>query len=278
MKKKITVMAVYAAIFFVCAGYCRNSIEDTEPSRYSAAIETLEYQLGYENTYSTVFSTQDIILRETLREEQQVEETRTVYLTFDDGPSPRTEEILDILKKHDVKATFFVVINKEEYIPYMKMAVEAGHAIGVHSASHKYKEIYRSVDDYLRDFTQCYDYIQVNTGYSPTIFRFPGGSVNNYNASTRKDIVREMGRRGFIYFDWNVESNDSSAGMSADAIYKNVIEGCSGKQRAVIIMHDSVTKNTTVRALDRIITKLKEDGWQFAALDNEVKSVVFRMD
>jgi len=147
----------------------------------------------------------------------------------------------------------------------------------VHSASHKYKEIYKSVDAYLQDFTLCYDYIQNNTGYSPTIFRFPGGSVNNYNKNIRRDIVREMTRRGFIYFDWNVESNDSSSGMSADAIYKNVIEGCKGKQRAVIVMHDSFTKNTTVRALDRIITALKEDGWKFATLNNEIKPVIFRL-
>ena len=170
-----------------------------------------------------------------------------------------------------------LVVNKDEYIPYMIRAVNEGHTIGVHSASHRYKEIYRSVDDYLQDFTQCYDYINTHTGYSPTIFRFPGGSVNNYNRATRKDIAREMIRRGFVYFDWNVESNDSASGMSADAIYKNVMEGCKGKQRAVILMHDSFTKNTTVTALERIINDLKKDGWDFAVLNNEVKPVIFRM-
>ncbi len=276
MKIRLKAAAVYRVIFSVCVMYCAENLKRTEDSRYDTAIKTISYQLDYENTYSPVFSSYKEDIQETAREEQPMEE-KTVYLTFDDGPSPRTDEILDILKKHDVKATFFVVINKDEYIPYMKRAVNEGHAIGVHSASHRYKEIYRSVDDYLQDFTRCYDYINTHTGYSTTIFRFPGGSVNNYNKNTRKDIVREMLRRGFIYFDWNVESNDSASGMSADAIYKNVIEGCKGKQRAVIIMHDSFTKNTTVAALDRIITRLKEDGWKFAVLDNEVKPVIFRM-
>lgn len=276
MKKKITATVVYVFLFLGAAVYCRASFDTKVKGEYSSAIEMLEYQLDYKNTYSPVFTTQDIVLRETLREEEGTE-MKTAYLTFDDGPSPRTGEILDILKQHGVKATFFVVVNKDEYIPFMQRAVNEGHTIGVHSASHRYKEIYRSVDDYLNDFTRCYDYIQTNTGYSPTIFRFPGGSVNNYNSATRKDIVREMARRGFIYFDWNVESNDSASGMSADAIYRNVIDGCKGKQRAVIIMHDSFTKNTTVSALDRIIVKLKEEGWQFAVLDNEVKPMIFRM-
>ena len=65
--------------------------------------------------------------------------------------------------------------------------------------------------------------------------------------------------------------------MSADAIYNNVVKGCSGKNRAVVIMHDSTGKKSTVQALDSIITKLKEDGWQFAALTNEIKPVIFRM-
>ncbi len=275
MKSRFKTVIIYGVIFFSCLLYCGEKFSFSDESQYNEAIKTISYQLNYENTYSAVFSAYKNDIQETVREEPT--EEKTAYLTFDDGPSPRTDEILDILKSHDVKATFFVVVNKDEYIPYMIRAVEEGHTIGVHSASHKYKEIYRSVDDYLQDFTRCYDYILNNTGYSPTIFRFPGGSVNNYNKDTRKDIVREMTRRGFIYFDWNVESNDSASGMSADAIYKNVMEGCKGKQRAVIVMHDSFTKNTTVQALDRIISALKEDGWNFAALNNEIKPVIFRL-
>lgn len=276
MKIRMKAAAVYRAIFSVRLIACAGKIKQENDSRYTAVIETFTYQLNYENTYSPVFSRFTGVLQEMAQEEQPMG-SKTAYLTFDDGPSPRTDEILDILSRHGIKATFFVVVNKDEYIPYMIRAVNEGHTIGVHSASHKYKEIYRSVDDYLQDFTQCYDYINTHTGYSPTIFRFPGGSVNNYNRSTRKDIVREMIRRGFVYFDWNVESNDSASGMSADAIYKNVMEGCKGKQRAVILMHDSFTKNTTVTALERIINDLKKDGWDFAVLNNEVKPVIFRM-
>ncbi|MBR5520978.1 MAG: polysaccharide deacetylase [Oscillospiraceae bacterium] len=277
MNKKTLPVAVYTIIFFICIGYTRGRLLPVYTDDFERTIQIFSYQLDYHDTYAPVFSSHSIQRVETLREEDDVNMSKKVYLTFDDGPSPRTGEILEILKRHDIKATFFVVINKDEYIPFMIQAVQEGHTIGVHSATHKYKEIYRSVDNYLQDFSKCYDYIQTHTGYAPFIFRFPGGSVNNYNESTRKDIVREMIRRGFIYFDWNVESGDSAAGMSADAIYKNVIDGCKGKERAVVIMHDSYTKNTTVSALDRIITTLKEDGWEFHVLDNEMKPVIFRM-
>ena len=86
-----------------------------------------------------------------------------------------------------------------------------------------------------------------------------------------------MGRRGYIYFDWNVESGDSTKGAGSSEIYNNVINGCKGKKRAVIIMHDSATKQSTVSALDDIITTLKAEGWQFAPLTNEVKPMIFRM-
>ena len=274
MKNRKSVIAIYFLLFMACI-WCSSNIQND--SQYERTMRKFEYQLGYKDTYSKEFAYYSDDVSETALEESEIPKEKTIYLTFDDGPSPRTEEILDILKKHNIKATFFVVKCKDEYIPYMKRAVEEGHMIGVHTASHKYNEIYKSVDAYLRDFTECYDFVLENTGKAPTIFRFPGGSVNNYNASTRKEIVREMTRRGFTYFDWNVESGDSASKASAQTIYNNVINGCKGKQRGVIIMHDSIGKNTTVEALEDIIVKFEEDGWKFASLDNTVKPMIFRM-
>ena len=279
MKKRGVASVTYLIIFLACIWSCTNTMSAFGQSEYEKTIETITYQLDYKNTYSTPYSTYADTILETATGEETTTETqpKTVYLTFDDGPSPRTGEILDILKEYNIKATFFVIKCKDEYIQYLQRAVEEGHTIGVHSASHKYKEIYRSVDDYLSDFTRCYDFIYNATGYTPTIFRFPGGSVNDYNAATRKDIVREMSRRGFIYFDWNVESSDSGSSLSSETIYNNVIKGCNGKQRAVVIMHDSIGKKTTVEALKKIIPALMEDGWNFEPLANEVKPVIFKM-
>lgn len=278
MKKRIAVTAVYLALAVVCVMFAAKDSEAGGQS-FQDTVNMLEYQLDYPRLYCWQYSphieevTKAVRSGESMEEENEV---KTVYLTFDDGPSPRTQEILDILEKHDVKATFFVIKN-EKYAEYMEMAALKGHTIGIHSTSHKYREIYESVDAYLRDFQQCYDFVYQNTKIQPSVFRFPGGSVNNYNVNTRKDIVAEMTRRGFVYFDWNVESSDGTGKLSADTIYNNVINGCKGKNRAVVIMHDSIDKKTTVRALDRIITHLKEDGWTFAAIDADVKPVIFRM-
>ena len=274
MRNKTYALTTYILIFFACIWSASGRAQAANSGEYSTHMKKLAYQLAYADTYSPVYSSFAGEVSETAT---TTEENKMVYLTFDDGPSPRTPEILDILKKQDVKATFFVINSKEEYIPYLQRAVEEGHTVGVHSASHKYKEIYQSVDAYLDDFTKCYKFISDNTGYEPTIFRFPGGSVNNYNSSVRADIAQEMTRRGFIYFDWNVESNDSRRNISDDSIFNNVIEGCKGKNRAVVIMHDSIGKKSTVQALEGIIIKLKEDGWQFAVLTNEIKPVIFRM-
>ncbi len=276
MKSKAYRLTFYIVVFMVCVWQSGGKVQQDLTGEYAKQINKLSYQLDYYNTYSPVFSPYSIDDLQAVNT-NETQEKKMIYLTFDDGPSPRTEEILDILKKYDIKATFFVIKTKDEYIPFMKRAVEEGHTIGVHSYSHKYNEIYRSVDAYLDDFTKCYNYIYDNTGYKPEIYRFPGGSVNNYNAATRHDIVAEMSRRGYIYFDWNVESNDSSRGKDATSIYNSVINGCKGKSRAIIIFHDSTSKKSTVQALENIIITLKEDGWQFAALDNEVKPVIFRM-
>ena len=275
MKNRSIALTVYIVVFFSCVWTISDKAQKEAQSNFNMRINKLAYQLDYEQTYSPVYSSYSGSFLETNTTPQT--EEKMVYLTFDDVPSHITGQILDILKEQDVKATFFVMKTKDEYIPYMKRAVEEGHTIGVHSASHKYKEIYASVDAYLKDFTECYNYIYKNTGVEPTIFRFPGGSVNNYNSDTRKDIAREMMRRGFIYFDWNVESADSGKSLSADTIYNNIINGCKDKNRAVIIMHDSSSKSTTAQALGRVITQLKADGWQFSALTNEVKPVIFRM-
>ena len=133
-----------------------------------------------------------------------------VYLTFDDGPSARTDEILEILDKYGVKATFFVVgANEEGDLERMQKIVAAGHTLAIHSYSHDYKKIYASVEAYLEDFNQMFCQIYEATGVKPQIFRFPGGSVNSYNVGIHQQLIAEMTRRGFVYFDWNVANGDA---------------------------------------------------------------------
>lgn len=280
VKKKYSVYAMYVAVFLASLWSFGNTKYTYTTNIYNLALDKYKYQLSNPNVYASVFSYPSDDTVETIGNENNCEteiSENTIYLTFDDGPSVRTGEILDILGKYNIKATFFVVKGEENYTELMKRASREGHAIGIHSASHKYDKIYRSVQDFIDDFSECYEYITTNTEIKPTVSRFPGGSVNKHNSQICKQLIDEISRRGFQYFDWNVDSGDGTGKLSSREIYNNVINGCKGRKRAIVIMHDAGNKKTTVEALDDIINTLINDGWQFATLDNEVKPMVFRI-
>ena len=201
-----------------------------------------------------------------------------LYLTFDDGPSARTDEILEILDKYGVKATFFVVgANEEGDLERMQKIVAAGHTLAIHSYSHDYKKIYASVEAYLEDFNQMFCQIYEATGVKPQIFRFPGGSVNSYNVGIHQQLIAEMTRRGFVYFDWNVANGDAvfSKIQPSSTLTANALKGVGTARRAIILMHDSSAKTTTVEALPAIIEGYLEAGYSFAALTPSTRSVTF---
>lgn len=206
----------------------------------------------------------------------QNESTNTVYLTFDDGPSKRTAEILEILKGYDIQATFFIIGKEGKVQPdLIKRMSEEGHAIGIHTYSHEYDKIYSSVENYLDDFYLTYELIYEITGEKPSIFRFPGGSINRYSLRNYQEIISEMIRRGFIYYDWNASSGDAGQGVSAASVYNNTIQSSENKSRVILLMHDSAGKSYTVAALPKIIEYYQSNGFQFAPIHNDVNPVVF---
>lgn len=200
----------------------------------------------------------------------------TCYLTFDDGPSQVTAENLDLLLEKNVKATFFVTGANSEKNPELlnRMAAE-GHTIGVHSYSHDYKKIYISVDAFLEDFYKMWKTVYDITGVKPTVFRFAGGSVNAYNDGIYQEIVAEMLRRGFTYYDWNVSSQDAASGISKAKVLSNVLEGVSSHTQPIVLMHDRADNTATASALGEMIDAIAAKGYKFAALDNSVLPPAF---
>ena len=199
----------------------------------------------------------------------------TVYLTFDDGPSVLTENLLYYLRHENVKATFFVVPERTEYCySLLKEISDAGHTIGIHSASHDYEKIYASVDAFLEDFNEVYDIVLEATGKAPDIYRFPGGSINDYNDKTRDDIIAEMDRRGFTYFDWNVDSNDWQ-GYGWTTLYTNVLKDAEEFSSPVILFHNTGDRDNTVLVIEDIIKALKNKGYKFGSLSQKIKPVQF---
>ena len=131
------------------------------------------------------------------------------YLTFDDGPSIYTDEILDILYRYHVKATFFVVgKDGSEAEAALQRIVEDGHTLGMHSYSHKYKELYESLDSFTEDFARIRDDIYQATGVESVYYRFPGGSSNTVSNIDMHEFIDYLDSQGVEYFDWNVSSGD----------------------------------------------------------------------
>lgn len=200
-------------------------------------------------------------------------EEGTIYFTFDDGPSQYTYSILQYLKKYDVKATWFVVPDRSEWCAgALKSIANAGHTIGVHSASHDYEKIYASVEAFLEDFHEAWDIVREATGQTPQIFRFPGGSKNDFNADTRDDIIKEMTRRGFRFYDWNVESGDVDGATWSD-MYHSIPLDCGNLLRPVVLMHD--TKQSTAYVIEDVLKVLVKEGYKFSSIQNDTEPVQF---
>ena len=192
-------------------------------------------------------------------EETVSDNTIKVYLTFDDGPSSNTDAILDILKEYQVKATFFVVGKPEEtYKSAYQRIVSEGHTIGMHSYSHRYREIYQSTDSFREDLYKLRELIYDRTGVTSTLYRFPGGSSNTVSQVDMKDLISLLDEEGITYFDWNVSSLDATKKkQTVDDIVENVTGNIQSYHTAVVLMHDAADKATTVGALPTVIETLQ---------------------
>ena len=181
--------------------------------------------------------------------------TRKVYLTFDDGPSENTRAILDVLKEYDVKATFFVTGQQALSHPerYREIAQE-GHTLAMHSYSHKYSEIYETVDSFGEDLLLLQTFLEETTGVSPTFYRFPGGSSNTVSKMPMSDLCDYLADNGITYFDWNITSKDAVSPMrKAQEIVANCTQNLENFDNAVILLHDAANKTSTVEALPEVI-------------------------
>ena len=193
---------------------------------------------------------------------------KVVYLTFDDGPGPYTAKLLDVLKKYNVKATFFVTGAGDDNL--LTREHNEGHAIGLHTFTHSYSYLYSNVGDFISDLYRVQERVKNATGYTSTLMRFPGGSSNAVSASydggthIMSRLVNEVTSLGFTYFDWNVSSGDAGGATTSDEVYTNVIENLK-PEYSVVLQHD--IKEFSVDAVERIIQYGQKNGYTFNKLD-----------
>lgn len=277
--KKIILITVFAAILApvlasICLGFLLHGVNvrlgtlEAEREEMQSRIDELSVQVdnlqksitSYEEEQKEAPAAVDTVL-ETENSGQDIatgDGIKRVYLTFDDGPSRNTEEILDILAEYQVKATFFVIGDtSEEAKALYRRIVNEGHSIGIHSYSHRYHEIYASEEAFFEDFYLMSDYIYDVTGVRPDICRLPGGSSNTVSKIDMAVVVNRLNAQGVTCYDWNISGGDADGhGLSAEQIALNVISGVDTFQTSIVLLHDGKDKAQTVSALRMILDEL----------------------
>jgi peptidoglycan/xylan/chitin deacetylase (PgdA/CDA1 family) len=204
---------------------------------------------------------------------------KVAYLTFDDGPSIYTNRVLDILKEYNVKATFFVNGRSDaNSLSIYRRIVNEGHSIGNHTYTHKFQNIYTSVQAFDNDFNSLQDLILRTTGVTMDIMRFPGGSNNaisdSYSLGIMNTLTVKYKNMGYKYFDWNASAGDSWEGTTTSYAIDNITRQCRYKSFAIILMHDS--RPTTPDALKSAIQNLTGFGFKFLPLSTSTPVVQFK--
>ncbi|MDY6197812.1 MAG: polysaccharide deacetylase [Sodaliphilus sp.] len=197
---------------------------------------------------------------------------KIVYLTFDDGPSVCTDQILNILRQERVKATFFVTAQFTPYLNRMAAIAKDGHEVAIHTYSHNFK-IYKSIDSYFADLNKLNDLIEKYTGKRSRIMRFPGGSSNSiyrkYNSDPKfmDRLCVALLDSGYQFVDWNLDSGDARGNnIAADRLVRSA---CGSRHNIqCLLMHDTGAKRTTVTALPQIIRYFKQHGYEFGVLNS----------
>ncbi|MFD1772740.1 polysaccharide deacetylase family protein [Paenibacillus rhizophilus] len=201
---------------------------------------------------------------------------KIVYLTFDDGPSATTGQLLDILEKHGAKATFFMLgPNIGRYPSQVKRMVKSEQGLGLHGITHMKSEFYASPSAALKEMNQDNVDLRAVSGRSTKLIRTPYGSKPYFTKAFRDKVLGS----GYRLWDWNVDSLDWKYGSSGDSIYNNVVSQVNKLNKCgfapVILMHD---QKATLKVLPRILDYLQMKGYRYEIITSDLKPVNFWHD
>ncbi len=240
-----------------------------------------EYKLAYQQYQEAIIKEQEELKRKRQEKLPKLTEegkefikhiyssdTKRAFLTFDDGPSSNTNQILDILNERGIKATFFVLGSNVEKNPEMvKRMYDEGHFIANHGYSHVYETIYQSPQAVLDEYNRCNQVVRDAIGeqeYNSHLFRFPGGLVGGKYADIKNQANDLLLQNDIVHVDWNALNGDSeTTSPTIEYEVQRIQETVGDKQSVVILMHDAQAKTVTVEALPTIIDYLKEQGYEF---------------
>lgn len=253
------------------------NISEVDISNESTNLEeTIDNIESSEESDQTVQTEQD---NNTTTISEQPLESTIIYLTFDDGPSELTPQILDILKNKSINATFFITDYEynSERENIIKREFEEGHTIGLHGTSHDYSSIYSSLENLIYNYSSLEEKVFNSIGIHSNFIRFPGGTSNTVSKKYCTGIMTEASKyfseNGFTYFDWNVDSNDAGSAKSIEDVYNNTINGLRIGHTNIVLMHDASNKIYTLGALEQIIDYCLSQGYEFRAIDSNTPHI-----
>ncbi|MGN0395666.1 MAG: polysaccharide deacetylase family protein [Coprococcus sp.] len=193
---------------------------------------------------------------------------KRAYLTFDDGPSENTMELLDVLDECNVKATFFVIGRDESYYDCYKAIVDRGHVLALHSFTHDYNNIYSSKDNFAKDIEELKKLLYDVTGVNAVYYRFPGGSSNSVSKVPMSELIDYVNDQGLIYFDWNALNSDAVSGnLPPEQLVDNIMKDAIKYDDVVILMHDLGNRHTTVESIPLLVDTLRKAGYEILPID-----------
>lgn len=262
MKKRLIVFVGFWGTLFVVIFWGTTPVIEVINHHFSVK-EEYELESGNDYEYNEFFAPEREIIKDS-------EGKKICYLTFDDGPSKNTVKILDILKEYDAKATFFVIGNciGEETRDILERMIAEGHAIGLHANNHVYEKFYADETSYLKDYEALYETLKKDYGIETALFRLPGGSACKYLYGKGCDYIKQMQKKGFACFDWNVTGEDSVGNPTVYSIQKNVYDRVFRYEKPIVLLHDSCIADMTVEALPGLLEEIKNQGYVFATLEH----------
>ena len=284
-KKRITfiIIAIIAIIITLCMSiyYLVDTTKRVEKSK-EFAKQIIEYQQKQqEEEKQKEIERQAKIPKLTEQGKENLKniyhaDKKVAYLTFDDGPSNNTHQILDILKQNNIKATFFVLGSQVEIFPETTNRIyNEGHYIANHGYSHKYSEIYQSPEQVLNEFNQCNQIVAKTINvpeYNSHLFRFPGGSVGGKYAELKKQAITLLEQNDILHIDWNSLTGDSEkVNPTEEYLMDNLQKTTEGKNSLVILMHDAQAKKITAETLPKVIEYLQQQGYSFESFYDIIK-------
>ncbi|BBF41440.1 peptidoglycan N-acetylglucosamine deacetylase [Lachnospiraceae bacterium KM106-2] len=273
MKKKVGFTLFVIAAFVACY-FINNANKDyvKRHETYGQFIKDKDSEAEVAKVSNDKTNELKVDAENELNKTENEEIKKVAYLTFDDGPSDHTKEVLATLKKYNIKATFFMI--GEEITPereaMVKEMVKEGHVIGVHTYCHRKNEMYQNKESCVKDFTKAYDKLVEVTGVKPSVFRFPYGSANCYCNNFCVDVIEEMDKKGLTYYDWNVSAEDAVGHPTTYSIMKNIATFRKYNE-PVVLMHDGSSNGLTAKMLPQIIERIKAAGYEFDTVDKRSK-------